>query len=191
MNVTENQTFRYATVSVDGIHCNIQGFQNNAKQRSLYSFKAGTTTVKYQLATQIDSGWITDVTGPFVGSVHDYSILIKSGLLDWLIPQEKIVCDAGYLGWETEQLILQPIVNATTPEERLWNNTIAQVRIQVERINSYIKKFRIMRMTYIKSIVLHGLAMRFICHMTNLRLLNYPSRAGVHPTLFDCTLQKP
>lgn len=102
MNVTENQTFRYATVSVDRIHCNIQGFQNNAKQRSLYSFKALSSTSW----PQIDSGWITDVTGPCVGSVHDYSILIKSGLLDWLISDEEIVCDAGYIGWETEQLVL-------------------------------------------------------------------------------------
>lgn len=145
VNLDENCTFFAATFCADGVECRIHEWQNRLKQNVYYSFKAGSTSIKYQLCTQVDSGRIVNIVGPCVGSSADMTIMCASSVTRWMVPGEKMVVDLGYVGAVINSQVLIPIKTPSTPDERKWSNLIASVRIDVERVIAYFKRFRILR----------------------------------------------
>jgi hypothetical protein len=191
VNLDPECTFYAATFCADGVECHIHEWQNRLKQNVFYSSKAGKTTVKYQVCTQVDTGRIINVTGPCVGSSHDMTIMGASDIPLWMVKGEKMVLDQGYLGKTLESRALIGIKCPSTPEERMWNNLIASVRIDVERVISYFKRFRILRHTYIKKIELHGLVFHFLAHLINVRIQKLPIRRVPCMALRNATMKKP
>lgn len=189
--VEPTNPFYMATVVIDGIECVIHGFGERPRQSAYYSQKEGNTTVKYQMATQIENSQIVNVQFGVAGSTHDLPVLMRSNILADLLPEEKIVVDRGYIKDITEERQIIGFVDPQTPEQLQWNNIVSSIRIDVERVNGYLKKFRVLRMTWISQMEFHCMIFNNLCHMVNLRLREFPLRRYVHPNLLDCNVQRP
>lgn len=191
VNLDENCTFYATTCAVDGVECRIHEWQNRVKQNCFYSYKASSTSIKYQVATQVDSGSIVNVTGPCVGSSSDMCILNASSVPSWLLEGEKMVVDLGYVGPTIAHQVVIKLKAASTPTERAWCNLVSSVRIDVERVIAYLKRFRVLRHTYIKSVALHGVIFHFLSRVVNLRIRRSPIRRVPCSTLRNATMKMP
>lgn len=182
-----------ATVCVDVTECEIHAFQHRAAQRAYYNGRKGFPTHKFQVAVAISSSVIVSASTLFPGTVHDLNVLEQTHILDWMLPGERIVVDRGY----TDETIAHKVIigfndgDQTTAARKQWNNLVASVRIEAARIKAYIKKFRVFRMTYLKSPE-HRMAMfHLTCHLINLRLRSFPSRVYPHPNIMNAEMERP
>ena len=102
------------------------------------------------------SGGITFISQLYDGSISDKEIVRRSGILDerfWQ-PNDSVMADRGFtIDEELKQLKVDLNIPAflggrsqLTKTEVKESQTIASVRIHVERAISRIKKFRIIRM---------------------------------------------
>lgn len=160
----------------------------------MFSGKRHCPTVKYQVTTAIADGFIVHITPGLAGTQHDQNLLQASGVLDLLVPGEKLVVDRGYVTGDlaTQSKTIVGIVGPIpgSPEEA-WNKLVASVRIQVERVLSYIKNFQVFQHTMIKDLAVHSMMFHLACHLTNWRITRYPSRKAPHPNIFNSFQQKP
>jgi len=184
-------TFFAATFCADGVECKIHEWQHRLKQNLMYSFKANSTTLKYQVCTQVDSGFIVNVLGPSVGSSADMTIMNASDVPHWMVSGEKMVVDLGYLGATLSDQVLIPIKCPATPEQRVWSNLVSSVRIDVERVIAYFKRFRILRHTYLKKLEYHALVFHLLAHLINIRIQKVPIRRRPCKNLRIATMQRP
>lgn len=183
--------FYLAPVTIDTTECRMHKWSQGIRQNVFYSFKTGATTVKYQLAVQSASGYNLNVVGAYAGSTHDRLALESSKIITWLIPHEKIIVVRGY---EDQILAHRQIIGFKNPsghQQCQWNNLIASVRSLIENINSYLKKFAILRYTYIKGIHIHTLVFHFLCHMVNIRTQIRPPRVVTNHNLMRSKMKKP
>lgn len=191
VNVDPACTFYMATFCADGVECHTHQWQNRLKQNVYYSFKANSTTIKYQVCTQVDSGKLVNVTGPSVGSSQDMTIMNASPVIDWMVEGEKMVVDLGYLGSTVSDYAIIPFKCPSTPAQRQWCNLVSTVRIDVERVIAYFKRFRVLRHTYIKKVELHGLAFHFLAHLINMRIKKVAIRRVPCKTLREAKMSRP
>jgi len=74
-------------------------FEQSPFNAGWWSFKKNAACVRYEVAVNIQNGWIVWINGPFpAGLYSDCRITVECGLLDNLQPDEKIIVDRGYPG---------------------------------------------------------------------------------------------
>jgi len=188
------KTFYKATVCVDGIECELHHFSDRVRQGVMYSGKAHAPTLKYQVATAISDGTIVHATLGIPGTQHDQNLLRVSGILDLLVPGERIVVDRGYLQANDQEITDKMIVGFVghrTPAQEQWNKLVASVRIQVERMNMYFKKFEVFHYTRLKDMAVHSRLFHLACHLINWRIKRYPSRKAPHPNIQNAVMRRP
>lgn len=123
------------------------------------------------------AGTISFVSKPYGGRVSDNAIFLQSGLMDRILPGEKIMTDKGFLIDELCRqngigLIRPPFLKKRTKftyEESILNAKIASARVHIERTNQRIKVFKILTNKLpITLIPLVGDIFIIACGVTNL-----------------------
>lgn len=113
-------------------------------------------------------------------------------LFQWMMPQERIVLDRGYLGLVDEpNRAIIGFKEPRTQAQRAWNRLIKSVRIDVERVIAYFKRFSFLKYTRTKSGLNHNLVFHFLAHLINIRLELVPFRDGIHPNVFNARRHMP
>lgn len=116
--------------------------------------------------------------------MHDLKILRRYGLLKRLLPGECGLADKGYVARDISHIIKTPIKGSNLSEAaKLWNRSVAAIRITVERVNGLIKGFAILSHAFRHNIALHGIVFQVVCQLVNLRMELFPLVRKVHPLL--------
>ena len=117
----------------------------------LYSHYKGTTTFKGLIGIT-PSGAVSFVSELYTGSISDNDITRKSGLVDLLDAGDQVMADKGFT---IEKMLAEKHVSLTIPpfltskrkqfskEEVLETQSIARVRIHVERAIRRVKEYHI------------------------------------------------
>lgn len=109
------------------------------------------------------------------GSTHDFK-LFKSSIVDYN-KSNTLFVDKGYIG--IEKIHFNSIIpiraskkHQLTDEEKWYNNEISKVRITVEHVNAFIKKFKITSTRFRNRRKNFKLFMTLICGIYNFETAN-------------------
>jgi len=139
-------------VIIDCTHFKIQKPFNFQMQSNTWSAYKASNDLKYCVGISTFTG-LSFLSQGFEGSVSDKEIILRSGLLDKLKPNESVMCDRGFdiepeLNAINVDTIMPPFLgdresfSAAEIEEA---QRIAEARIFVEIMMKRIKDFRILR----------------------------------------------
>ena len=81
---------------IDGTEMFIHRPTNLSTQKASYSDYKSHTTVKYLVASDIFTGVFVFVSASFSGNASDRFTIEHSGILDNLIPGQRLLADKGY-----------------------------------------------------------------------------------------------
>ena len=154
-------------VLVDVTECEIERPQK--KQKVYYSGKKKKHTLKVQIVADAST---LDVLCIFVGkgSQHDFRIFQNSKV--HILSRIWAYTDKAYQGLtKLHGSSLIPIKatknHKLSPEEKKYNSIISKLRIYIEHINRYIKRFRILSSRYRNRRKRFGLRVSLICGIYN------------------------
>lgn len=115
------------------------------KQEEWYYGKKKMHTIKTQVEVGTDTLLIYSIRFA-KGSTHDFK-LFKSSIVDYN-KSNTLFVDKGYIG--IEKIHSNSIIpiraskkHQLTDEEKWYNNEISKIRITVEHVNAFIKKFKV------------------------------------------------
>lgn len=171
-NKTENICDNSEDRIVDATESKIDRPQKN--QKDWYSGKKKQHTIKTQI--EIGSNTLLIYSIRFEkGSTHDFK-LFKSSKVDYNRDTTFFV-DKGYKGiTRIHSNSIIPIKasknHKLSDEEKWYNNEISKVRISVEHVNAFIKKFKITSTRYRNRRKNFKLYMAFICGIYNFETAN-------------------
>ncbi len=126
--------------------------RNFSEQGNMYSHYKHHTTYKVLLGIA-PTGAVTFVSEAYEGCISDKDIVVKSGLVDHLVPGDLVLADRGFTIREHLQrygvnINIPPFLGKrskfTAPEE-LETKRIARVRIHVERCIERLRKYKIIK----------------------------------------------
>ena len=147
-------------------------------KRKFYSVKAGTHTLKTQVAVTPD-GLIRHLSASVPGKMHDMKLLRHSRLERRLPLNVRLWGDRGYNGLDALYPRREVVVPAKKPkggkltaEERETNRLISKVRIVVENAVCRVKKFRACGEFFRNQTERHGVMWGCAAGLVNLRLLD-------------------
>jgi len=139
------------------------------KQRPYYSGKKKRHTLKEQIVINQKTKQII-ATKQAQGKVHDFKIFKKSK--HHMLPQIKAYVDSGYQGIKkihansmlpTKRSKKMPL----TTEQKIENMKISSIRVIVENVFAFIKKFKIIGTRYRNRRSRFGLRFNLICAIFN------------------------
>lgn len=139
------------------------------KQSEWYSGKKKMHTFKTQIEIGLDSLLIYSVDFA-KGSVHDFK-LFKNSKVDYGV-DTPILVDMGYMGiLKIHKCSLIPIrsskLHKLDNNEKWYNSEISKLRIVVEHVNAYLKKFKIVSTRYRNRRKKFNLFMTLLCGIYN------------------------
>lgn len=125
------------------------------KQKCYYSGKKKLHTMKTQIADEVETGLIMDVSDSCPGSVHDYTLFKRSRVTELIVEEVGANMDSGYQGVKTDY----PQLKSRTPikrkkgekltrKEKKHNRELSRERVAVENTISKIKKYSVLNQTY-------------------------------------------
>ena len=139
---------------IDGTEMFIQRPTNLSTQKASYSDYKSHTTVKYLVAIDTFTGVFVFVSAGFSGNASDRFTIEHSGILDNLIPGQRLLADKGYTA---RDLFAQKRCFLTIPsfltggkfnaKEAMESRLIASVRIRVENAIRRLKEYKIFTAT--------------------------------------------
>ena len=146
----------------------------NKNQRKWYSGKKKQHTIK----TQVEIGCKTLLIYSIrfaLGSIHDFK-LFKIAKNDYN-EDNIILVDKGYIGInKIHSKSIIPIKGSKkhklTKEEKWYNNEISKIRIAIEHVNAFLKKFKITSTRYRNRRKNFKLYMTLICDIYNFETAN-------------------
>lgn len=165
---------QHINAAYDATECPIKSPLDYDTQLNYFSGKEKQHTIKYEIATEINTGQIVWLTGGYPGSIHDITITRLSSILQHLFPGEILIADKGYIG-EGDH-ILTPFRKPTTDYEQYINSEIYRRRIIVENTIGRIKKFGCLQQSWRQDLSLHEVAFRVICNIVNIDIGIRPLR---------------
>jgi hypothetical protein len=129
----------------------LKGWDN---QKPFYSGKKKRHTIKAQLICT-PSGRVGSVGPSVPGSVHDLTLLRKSGEADDLLPEEGLMTDLAYVGLADERPGLRVVLPhkakkdvPLTDEQKAYNKGVSRCRVVVENLLARLKVFQVLRQTF-------------------------------------------
>jgi hypothetical protein len=166
-----SEIFADTFIIVDSTECLVQ-----SNLKSEFSGKKNFFTWKYQLLVGAVTAEILGVHGPENGPVSDATIYETSGLRLFLESEDEYtLADKGYVGCshaihpkKKKRSSVSGKVNPFTSMEIEKNKTISHFRINVERVNSYIKDWNILSHVYRGLKEYHGKIFIVCCLLYNL-----------------------
>ena len=121
-----------------------------------------------------DNGQILWVAGGVPGSVHDLTLFRSSGLLDLLLPGERVCADKGYVGGP--DCLLVPFKGAICARKEIFNRFLSQFRTLIENVNARFKYFACLRVPWRHDLQLHSVVFHLIANIVNVDCLHRPVR---------------
>lgn len=145
----------------------------NKKQKDWYSGKKKQHTIK----TQIEIGRTTRLIYSIrfsKGAVHDFK-LYRNAKIDYG-KDNTIFVDKGYIGIEKIHInSILPIKGSKyhklNNEEKWYNNEISKIRITIEHVNAFVKKFKIVATRFRNKRKNFILFMTIICGIYNYEIV--------------------
>jgi hypothetical protein len=129
----------------------LKGWDN---QKPFYSGKRKRHTIKAQLICT-PSGRVGSVGPSVPGSVHDLTLLRKSGDADGLGPQDGLMADLAYVGLADDRPGLTVVLphkakagEALTGQHKAHNRRVSRCRVVVENLLARLKVFQVLRQTF-------------------------------------------
>jgi len=159
---------------VDGTECPVERPLDDTDQRAYYSGKKKKHTIKYEVAVDTDNAQIVWVAGGVPGSVHDLTLLRSSGLLNLLLPDERVCADKGYVGGP--DCLLVPFKGAISAREEMFNRFLSKYRTLVENVNARFKYFACLRVAWRHELTLHSVVFHLITNIVNVDCIYRPVR---------------
>lgn len=155
----------------DATECPIEKPTDWAIQNQFYSGKKKKHTIKYEIGVQFKTGrfiWISDGTP---GKYHDLTLACNSGIIDHLLPDEKIMADKGYF---VDFHFVTPFKSPMTEFEIEWNSYLSTVRQIVEHAIGRLKIFGCLKQTFRHHLKLHPIMFKVIAEIVNRDLVFRP-----------------
>ena len=129
----------------------LRGWDN---QKPFYSGKRKRHTIKAQLLCT-PSGRVGSVGPSVPGSVHDLTLLRRSGQADGLAPEEGLMADLAYVGLADDRPGLAVVLphkakaaEALTEQQKAHNRRVSRCRVVVENLLARLKVFQVLRQTF-------------------------------------------
>lgn len=144
------QPFPSTRIVIDCTEVSCDVPKNMAKQKTIYSNYKEKCTVKFLICCA-PNGCITYCSSAYPGSTSDRAIVEHSGILSQFVAGDLILADKGFLiaGLLPPGVSLDVPAYLDTPQftanEVVSNRTSSRGRIHVERINSRVKHFQILK----------------------------------------------
>ncbi|KAE8745463.1 hypothetical protein FOCC_FOCC007843 [Frankliniella occidentalis] len=146
------EKFPNLRVIIDSTHFKIQQPKHFQQQNNTYSSYKAANTIKFLVVISCFGG-LSFLSEGYEGSISDRQLLIQSGLMDRLQPEDAMMADRGF---DCEDLCDEREVNLLIPafldqrthftaRELILNRAIAVSRIHVETFIGLIKQFRLIR----------------------------------------------
>lgn len=134
-------------------------FIERKTEGSFYSGKKKRYTVKYQVVTDIESGVVIHVAGPYPGSMHDAKMYRDSLIGDYLAFRDYYVLgDKGYQGCGNVYYMRKKQRGQAhlSPADRTYNNTISAKRVEIEQFFGSIKDWKVINHVFRGDLASHG-----------------------------------
>lgn len=142
-------------------------------QRIFYSGKKKKHTIKYEVAATIRHPIrIVWIAGPVYGSMHDLKLTRNQGLLDHLLPHEKILADLGYYG--DPHFITPYKGKKQTDKQKQLSYKLGQIRVMIEHINEKLKVFQVLCHPWRHDVDLHKIVFWVICDIISIEFEIHP-----------------
>ncbi|KAK3909668.1 O-methyltransferase bfoE [Frankliniella fusca] len=146
------EKFPNLRVIIDSTEFKIQRPKHFQQQNNTFSAYKSSNTMKFLVGISCFGG-LSFLSEGFEGSISDRKLLVESGLMDYLQPEDAIMADRGF---DCEDLCDEKEVNLLIPafldhrthftaRELILNRSIAVSRIHVETFIGLIKQFRLVR----------------------------------------------
>ncbi|KYQ89857.1 hypothetical protein DLAC_09833 [Tieghemostelium lacteum] len=166
----------YACMAIDGTACPIPPVPLNSEdKRKFYSKKTNSHCVKYLIGVGLRNGlgYISD--GPIQGEVQNLVMLKDSKILNKLLPNEKILCDKGFIDTSLEGVVLTPFnCDQLESKDRLYNYYISSNRCLLENFISRLKRFKVLSTAFRANLNNHQMIFTICLWLTNLDILDRP-----------------
>jgi len=151
--------------------------KDKRKRKKYYSGKKKRHTVKTQLTIERGTGQIFELSSPYAGSVHDYTIFKQTRLPDKLSANSRLYLDKGYDGVKRDfpghNIAIPKKANRwhkLSGKDRFENRKIGQKRIEVEHSILKCKRFKILHQIYRHSLKDYGLRFKNIAGLVNFKI---------------------
>lgn len=158
------------------VHCDRTTWDT---QKIYYSVHAKMHGLKYEIAVNWLTGRLHWVAGGVFASIADITLTRCSGVLRYLLAEERILADKAYEG---EQQIWTPFKGKfweLPPQQRNWNAFMNPPRTIVENAFWRIHKFRILSTTYRGPLEEHPVIFSLIAQIAQLDIHDRPLRADL------------
>ena len=167
-NISDNSETRIIDVTESKIDRPIKN------QEKWYSGKKKAHTIKTQVEIGLDSLLIYSIDFA-KGSTHDFK-LFKESKKDYS-QNTPILADMGYLGiTKVHRNSLIPIKSSKLHKledyEKWYNGEVSKLRIAIEHVNAYLKKFKMFSTRFRNRRKKFNLYMSFICGIYNFETAN-------------------
>ena len=144
-------------------------------QEKWYSGKKKMHTIKTQVEIGIQSLLIYSIKFA-KGAVHDFK-LFKNSDFDFS-KDTFLMMDMGYIGVQrVHQNSLTPIksskLHKLSKDEKWYNSQVSKIRIAIEHVNAFLKKFKILSTRFRNRRKNFKLYMSFICGIYNFETANH------------------
>ncbi|KAE8744947.1 hypothetical protein FOCC_FOCC008359 [Frankliniella occidentalis] len=141
-------------VIIDATEMKIQRPRNLQQQGNTYSNYKAANTMKFLIGISCYGG-LSFISEGFEGSISDRKLLLKSGILQFLIQGDSVMADRGFdaediLNDRGVDLIIPAFLGTRsefTARELLGSKIIASARIHVETFIGRVKQFKLLRCT--------------------------------------------
>lgn len=146
------KSFKNIRVIVDCTEFHTNMPRNFVKQSNLYSSYKHHHTYKVLIGLA-PTGAICFISQAFEGAKSDKDVFIQSGIMDFLVKDDLVMADRGFLIEEElntigAKLNIPPFLmgrEKLTPQEEVQTKKIAKSRIHVERVIERLKKYKVLR----------------------------------------------
>ncbi|KAE8740952.1 hypothetical protein FOCC_FOCC013526 [Frankliniella occidentalis] len=155
---------------IDSTEFKIQRPKHMQQQSNTYSAYKGANTLKALVCLSCHGG-LSYISEGYEGSIYDRKLLIESGLLEKMLPEEALMADRGFdaedLFDERDLELIMPAFLGNrenfTARELIRNRAIAVSRIHVETFIGMIKQFRLVRYVIPNSMLAYASDLIKVC----------------------------
>eukprot|EP01006_Ploeotia_vitrea_P034861 TRINITY_DN65810_c1_g1_i1.p1 TRINITY_DN65810_c1_g1~~TRINITY_DN65810_c1_g1_i1.p1 ORF type:complete len:237 (+),score=17.65 TRINITY_DN65810_c1_g1_i1:211-921(+) len=158
--------------AVDGTHCPITNVPHTVNGRHpWFSWKKRTNGVSYQVVLDCYNEKVINIDGPHKAAVNDLTIWKKSGVVDHLLPGQRVLGDAGYFYCDGVLANCPHSLLPPDPDLRDHFCKIGQFisgqRWKIESLFGRIKKFQALQCHWRHQPWRHGFVFRLACALWN------------------------
>jgi hypothetical protein len=153
---------------IDATECPIQRPSDYEVQKVYYNGKKKHHALKYDMAICPYTKRILWISGGVASGVFHDLKLAEIGFFSILEPGEKVLGDKAYIG---NPHVVAPVKGRNLKaQEQSFNSNIGVVRVKVENVFAYFKRFSCLKQAWRHSRSLHPIAFSVIVEIANIEL---------------------